>query len=71
MGNRHTVAGKYIDTFFKLSTPCNFPGCAELRDTYIKELRSSSVGGGCASCKRMALMSKYKRIIENRISLNK
>ena len=67
MSNRHTLAAKYIDDFFRLTKPCSFIGCEELRKEYITELRTSQVGGGCAACRRMSLMSKYKQIVKNRV----
>ena len=58
---------KYISNFFKLGNKCEFPGCEGLRNSYIKELRATNSGGGCAACKRMSLVTKYKNIIKGRI----
>ena len=59
---------KYISSFFKLTEPCSFPGCDSLRKTYISELRgSNNKGTGCAACRRMSLVTKYKNIIRGRI----
>jgi hypothetical protein len=59
------VANEYINAFFNLAAKCNFPGCDELRTRYLKELRLHVKG--CASCRRMGLVKKYKAIISNRL----
>ena len=58
---------RYISNFFKLGNKCEFPGCESLRAAYVKELRGTNSGSGCAACKRMSLVTKYKNIIKGRI----
>ena len=65
------LVDKYVASFFRLGSPCSFPGCDELRARYLKELRGSTSTNGCAACKRMSLVSKYKNIIKSRIERNK
>ena len=65
------IARKYTENFFKMGQPCNFPGCEQLRQQYTKELRETMKPmSGCAACRRTGLVSKYKSIIRNRITLN-
>lgn len=70
MSKRHNIAAKYVDDFFRLTKNCTFVGCEDLRAEYLKELRTSQIGGGCAVCRRMSLMTKYKQIILNRVNVN-
>jgi hypothetical protein len=56
---------KFISQFFNLTSECGFPGCEELRKQYLSELRVKI--DGCAACRRMALVRKYKSIINNRL----
>jgi hypothetical protein len=62
---------RYTSEFFNLGSPCGFPGCEDLRKKYIAELRDTlRPTGGCAACKRMSLVKKYKQLITNRIKIH-
>ena len=57
----------YVNSFFKLGSECNFPGCEHLREQYTMELYENRLKGGCHACYRMGLAKKYKQMIINRI----
>lgn len=65
------LINRYTNEFFNLGSPCRFPGCEELRKKYVTELRDTmKPTTGCAACKRMSLVKKYKQLITNRIQIH-
>jgi hypothetical protein len=54
-----------VKSFLDLRTPCDFPGCQELRTRYTSEMKKQKKG--CASCQRMAVVRKYKTIVKGRL----
>jgi len=70
MSKRYNLGAKYVDNFFQFARPCNFVGCEELRDEYLKELREPNPGG-CAACKRTSLVRKYVTILKARMTAGK
>lgn len=50
-----------IKNFFNFNTPCEFPGCEQLREAYENDL--ARLGDECSSCARDDITRKYVAMI--------
>jgi hypothetical protein len=57
-----------VAKFFIPDTPCMFPGCEELRKSYLEE-RQAMAGEG-ASCRVSSLQRKYRSVIMDMLRQN-
>lgn len=55
-----------VQSFFSTSSPCEFPGCEELRGQYLAELESLG-GADCPRCAKNDLIRKYQDIVMERV----
>ena len=64
---RHTMLTEVDDETRRVlgiltgSTPCNFPGCAQLVAAYDDEI--AQLGGDCPSCQKGAIIRKYATLL--------
>ena len=56
-----------VQSFFSTSSPCDFPGCEELRGQYLAELESLG-GADCPRCAKNDLIRKYQDIVMDRVA---
>jgi len=63
---------KIIGEFFNLDLPCpkEIPMCEQLRVSYNNELKKFESSGGCSSCFKSRLKSKFIEAILNEIASN-
>lgn len=54
---------KHNMRFFSDHTPCWFPGCEKLRESYKAELAKMEANGDCKGCEKGALIRKYIQLV--------
>ena len=54
--------------FFVESKPCFFPGCAQLRESYHREIEA--LGPACPDCDKAKIMERYREMIRPLVLLN-